>query len=134
RPLPKGAMMMSIRAGQGLTLVGDLTLSGLADMLSRQLDRPVIDQTAIPGDFAISLNFVPPAGMMSRNMMPAGGMRGGKEAGAMVNGAPADATAADPAPSVFTAVQQQLGLRLDPRKGPVAILVVDSAAKMPVGQ
>jgi uncharacterized protein (TIGR03435 family) len=38
---------------------------------------------------------------------------------------------AAPGPSLFTALNEQLGLRLEARKGPVEILVVDSAEKVP---
>jgi uncharacterized protein (TIGR03435 family) len=48
-------------------------------------------------------------------------------------GAPAGAgqptAAAEPAPSLFTAVQEQLGLRLESTKGPVDVLVIDSVQK-----
>lgn len=37
----------------------------------------------------------------------------------------------DPAPSLFTAVQEQLGLKLEPAKEPVDVLVIDSINKMP---
>ena len=36
-----------------------------------------------------------------------------------------------PGPSLFVAIQQQLGLRLEARKGPVEVLVVDSASRTP---
>jgi uncharacterized protein (TIGR03435 family) len=39
--------------------------------------------------------------------------------------------AVDPAPTIFAAVQQQLGLKLEPRLSPMDILVIDHAEKTP---
>ena len=41
----------------------------------------------------------------------------------------ATATASDPVPSLFTALQEQLGLRLESAKGPVDVLVIESVQK-----
>ena len=64
------------------------------------MDRPVIDQTGLQGIFDLHLEFDAP------NALP-------------------DGAAADVSPSIFTALQEQLGLRLSPDKGPVDVLVVD---------
>jgi uncharacterized protein (TIGR03435 family) len=85
-------------------LSANLVLADLADYLSRQLDRPVIDNTQTTGVFEILLTWTPDLGPVSYDNPP------------------------DPnAPSIFTALQEQLGLRLDSRRLPVEVLVVDHA-------
>jgi uncharacterized protein (TIGR03435 family) len=44
-------------------------------------------------------------------------------------GGGAETTPADPAPSIFTAIQEQLGLKLESTKGPVEVLVIDSVER-----
>lgn len=129
-PLPPGMFMMGMSA-QGMTLTGNSSMQGLTDMLARQMDRPVLDGTNLEGIYAIHLTYAPPASLMA-------GASGVKiqmaERMQKDNGGPSDdATPAAPAPSLFTALQQQLGLKLDPRKSPVELLVVDHAEKSPVG-
>lgn len=92
-----------------------VTMAALATTLSRSytaaLGRNVIDGTGITGTFDISLEWAMDA--------PAGA-RG--EAGS--------ATPQDSAgPSIFTALQEQLGLRLEPTRGPVEVLVIDHIEK-----
>ncbi len=78
----------------------------LSNALATVLDRTVIDKTGLTGMFDIHLAFIPDL-----------------------------ATAADPAtssdlgPSVFTALQEQLGLKLESAKGPVSMLVIDRVEK-----
>jgi len=76
-------------------------------MLSRRLDRPVIDKTGLTGryDFSIDLS---------------GLGFNGKE--------PQDTNA----PSIFTTVQRDLGLRLEATKEPIDVLVIDSVNKIPI--
>jgi uncharacterized protein (TIGR03435 family) len=77
-------------------------------VLSRQLDRVVVNRTGLNGVFDASIEFAPPQGRL------------GPQLGA-------DANAADSSgpPSIFTALQEQLGLKLESTKGPVDVLVID---------
>jgi uncharacterized protein (TIGR03435 family) len=88
-------------AGESMSSVG--TIPGFASMLSRILKRPVVDRTGLEGRFDIKLRYTLP----------------GSAEGA---GDPAES-----APEIFTAVQEQLGLKLEATRGPVEVLVIDSA-------
>jgi uncharacterized protein (TIGR03435 family) len=82
-----------------------LQMPGLAYLLSRfERERPIIDQTGLHGMSQVKLEWTL---QQLQN---------------------ADAA---PGPSLFTALGEQLGLKLEARKGPVEILVVDSAEKIP---
>ena len=80
---------------------GDLTARGvdmpaLAIELTEYTDRPVVDQTGLKGNFNLSLKWSPDASAADANF-----------------------------PSIFTAVREQLGLKLERIKGPVNVLVID---------
>ena len=95
--------------GPGSVGAGGVSMDQLALMLSGRTQRIVQNKTGLTGNYSFSLAFTP-------DQMPPGG--------ALINGAPA---AADPnAPSLFTALQEQLGLKLDAQRGPVEMLVIDS--------
>jgi len=83
-------------------------ISRFTFMLTRRMDRPVLDLTGLAGfyDFTVDLS------------------------GLGFNGSP-PAVDTD-GPSIFTAVQNDLGLKLEPRKQPIEILVVDSVSKTPI--
>lgn len=84
----------------------------LADNLSTLLSRTVVDQTGIAGEFQIELTYTPDAPAVPSPDA--------------VRPRPADgAAAADLGPDIFTAIQEQLGLKLNPGKGPVEVLVID---------
>ena len=78
----------------------------LTGMTERELGRFVIDKTGIEGKYDLTLTWSP-------EDRPA----------AIANGS-ADNTA-PPGPSIFTAIQEQLGLKLESTKGPVQTLVID---------
>jgi uncharacterized protein (TIGR03435 family) len=82
-------------------------------MLSTHVGRPVVDKTEITGRFDIHLEFVRdsvPSEMMILNGVPV----------------PKPPTSSDDAagPSIFTALQEQLGLKLTPDRGPIDVLVI----------
>lgn len=109
---PEGHSGTSSNDGQ-LTARG-LTLAQLADTLtqelSRELGRVVIDKTGIQGRYDFALKWTPDTGAPPMN-----------------NGADASAPQPDAGPSIFTAIQEQLGLKLESSKGPVQVLVIDHA-------
>ncbi len=106
----RGGMMM-MRPGQ-LTAQA-VPMSSLVNMLSQQLHRTVVDKTELTGKYDIALQWTQDDG--SDPMFKG------------TDGGPSKAEPApDPSgPSIFTAVQEQLGLRLQSAKGPVETLVVD---------
>jgi len=84
------------------------TMSMFASTLSRPLRRKVIDATGLKGNYTFRLQFVP-----DQNPLKPG-----------AEGAPANE-----GPSIFTALQEQLGLTLKATKGPVDVLVIDHGEK-----
>lgn len=107
---PSDAKGMTVSAGASLGIhrihvQGDEnTIELLARELSQAVDRIVIDKTGIDGRYDLTLRWTPD------DAPPP-----------MLNGEP------DPnaPPDIFTAIQEQLGLRLEPAKGPVPVLVID---------
>jgi uncharacterized protein (TIGR03435 family) len=75
-------------------------MTGLASVLSDQIHRTTIDKTGLSGKYDFTLKWSPD----------------------VIADAPTDA-----GPSIFTAIQEQLGLKLQPAKGPVKTLIVDHA-------
>jgi uncharacterized protein (TIGR03435 family) len=78
-----------------------MSMSALAAMLTSPVGQQVVDRTGIIGSYEINLKFAPSGATDSSY------------------------------PSVFTALQEQLGLKLEPQKVPVEMLVIDHLEKMP---
>ncbi|HTB11885.1 MAG TPA: M56 and DUF3738 domain-containing protein [Bryobacteraceae bacterium] len=91
------------------------TVDGMAQMLSVYLGCKVIDKTGLTGKYDVTLKFTLDESQLARWRMP----------GATPPPAPADASG----PSLFTALAEQLGLKLESQKAPVEILVIDRAEK-----
>jgi uncharacterized protein (TIGR03435 family) len=108
---PAGGMVMM--TGRGKITGQGIPISLLVNLLSSQrLGRPIFDKTGLAGNYDFELHWTPD------DAPPP--MAGGAQASA-----PANEAASDPGPSLFTAIQEQLGLRLDPQKGPVDVVVID---------
>ena len=105
-----------------------VTLPDFADLISRFVDRPVVDTTGLKGTYQIGVDLSMDD---MRNMARAAGMtlppQGG---GAEPAKSPGDAASEPSGTSIFTTVQQ-LGLKLEPRKLPVDMIVVDHLEKTP---
>jgi uncharacterized protein (TIGR03435 family) len=104
-----GGMM---RMSRGEVTGQALAVESLVNMLSRQLQRTVIDKTGLTGKYDFTLQWTEE----SSDPM----FKGGDGSQQKAEPAP-DATG----PSIFTALQEQLGLKLQSAKGPVETLVID---------
>jgi uncharacterized protein (TIGR03435 family) len=83
-----------------------ISMPRLALLLSRFERQTILDRTGLDGFYELKLDWSPDDGR-------------------------AAAATDNPGPSLYTAVQEQLGLKLEARKGPVEIIVVDNAEKVP---
>jgi uncharacterized protein (TIGR03435 family) len=89
------------------------TLSEIAKLLYLIVDRPVIDRTEIKGRYDFDVEFAPEPGPAA--FRPPG------EAPPPLPGSGEEPTA----PRVFSAFEKQLGLKLEPAKGPREYVVID---------
>jgi bla regulator protein BlaR1 len=96
----------------------DVPLEFLASTLSSQLGRPIIDRTGLTGHYTFKLQWTPDPGQSA-----------GKFAGPPLPGAETPPPSDPNGPSIFTAIQEQLGLRLESQKGPVDLIVIDRVEK-----
>jgi uncharacterized protein (TIGR03435 family) len=103
----------------GRLLHPQMPMAILATLLSRFERQIVIDLTGLTGPFSVDLRWTPDA---LRNRVSQDG------AAPLVAGQPVNVDG----PSLPTALQEQLGLRLESRKGSVDVLVVDHAEKVPL--
>ncbi len=107
---------LMIMGGNGGPVTGQgISIENLARLLSQQLGRTVLDETGLTGNYDFTLQWTPDdrAGPMSAATQ-GGGSRSD-------DAPPPDSSG----PSIFTAIQEQLGLKLESRKIPVEMLVID---------
>lgn len=114
-PSPSGAGPNhgAIRMGAG-SLIGNATTMPLfVRMLTQRLNRTIVDKTGLAGRFDLRLQWSPDVG----------------EAPFDPGGNPLPPAADSSGVSILTAIQQQLGLKLESQKGPVEMFVIDSVEK-----
>jgi uncharacterized protein (TIGR03435 family) len=104
-----GAPPCSMRPGPGSLFGHSITMNQLAGVLSGPAVRPVIDRTDLAGTFDVELHWAP-------EFPP----------GTLINGAPPPPS---DGPSLFTAIREQLGLKLEAIRADVPVLVVDAAER-----
>ncbi|HVQ14619.1 MAG TPA: TIGR03435 family protein [Vicinamibacterales bacterium] len=110
-PGPNDPVTCGSRQNFGRIKFGGMPLAVFATNISGQLGRTVVDRTGLTGNWDFELTFAPE-----------------RPLGALPPGV--DLPPVDPnAPTIFTAVQEQLGLKLDSTKGPVDVWVIDSIEK-----
>ena len=99
----------------GLINAQGVPIATLTAMLTRSLHRPVLDKTGLTGEYDFTLHWTP-------DESPAQLSTGGSP-----NGLPLTDPNPNPnaGPSLFTALQEQLGLKLESSKGPVEFIVID---------
>jgi uncharacterized protein (TIGR03435 family) len=108
---PPGGGLGGTRTAEGMVRWnGKTPLATLVRALTSELRMPVIDKTGIQGIFDLDFEYAPPA------------------TGNPSNGAP---TASLPGPTISDAMEKALGLKLQARKDPVQILVVDRLEETP---
>ena len=108
-----GGPIISFSQDHARLQASSATIAALAEALSRQLDRVVIDGTKLPGKYDITLYWTPDILRPERSDTVA-------EAGVQEF------------PNLFTALEQQLGLKVESKKVDRDTIIVDSATKMPV--
>ena len=129
-----GLIRVSQGAGGMRLEAREATMAALAEMLSRILDRPVVDTTALKGAYQLTLNLSMQdmhAMVEASGVAPPGPGMGGDMAHRPGSDTPGGASGSDaPASSVFENIQQ-LGLRLEPRRAPMEVIVIDHLEKAP---
>jgi uncharacterized protein (TIGR03435 family) len=111
---PDGASRAGMmRMGAGQVTGQGINVKSLVNLLATQLHQTVIDKTGLTGNYDFELTWTPD-----------------QDSGPMFKGADGAPQRADPPPdstgaSIFTALQEQLGLKLQSTKGPVETIVVD---------
>ena len=91
--------------------VGTVTMDRFAEFLARRMDLPVLDMTGLKGNYDLTLDWVPESRQSGENKGAVGDSPSG--------------------PTLVDALLEQLGLKLEPRKAPIEIVVVDHAERVP---
>jgi len=111
-PTKKGMVRMSFQSTSFEMTATGMSMDGLARQLASQLHSTVQNETAIKGIYDFTLHFTPDDAPMD------------------ASGGGANANLSDNSgTSIFAAVQDQLGLKLESKKGPVDVVVVDHVDK-----
>jgi uncharacterized protein (TIGR03435 family) len=126
----RGGLSVNFGHGSSISLGGNqivgkkVSMPSLADWLSRFEDRPVVDMSEVKGKYDLALQFTPDD---YRAMLIRAASAGGVNIMALEASRPQD----DSSTAGLQAALQTLGLRVEPRKSLIDILIVDHAEKTP---
>lgn len=126
---PQGTMAVTMGEDGNMRMqMSQTTIASFIELVTRLVDKPVIDQTDLKGKYDIGLNMSMSDMMSMARAAGVGipGMGGGGGRGA----SPADAASDPSGGSIFQTVQS-LGLKLEPKKLPLDVIVVDKGDKVP---
>jgi uncharacterized protein (TIGR03435 family) len=99
-----------MRIGPGQMLLGGVPMSRVATVLAPFARRLVIDRTGLTGNYNLQLSWTP---------------QGPRFGGPPPDGAPALPPADPNGASLFASIQEQLGLKLEPTRAPIEVVVID---------
>jgi uncharacterized protein (TIGR03435 family) len=130
-PLPagdRGGLFIMMMPGRTRLVGQQQTMQDLATRLSSLLSRPVMDATTLNAKYDFTLTFSleglnMPTGPMGPMPAPPGAGGAGASSVFVPDG--------EAPPDLFAAVQAQLGLRLEPKKGPVEMIAIEHIEKTP---
>jgi uncharacterized protein (TIGR03435 family) len=112
---PQTPLMMGA-SPKGMTVKGhDATIESLIQMLSQQVGITVVDNTGLTGKYDFTLSWMPDEDSWHLMGLPIPGPPPGRD------GQPHEAMG----PSIFAALEEQLGLKAEARKAPVDVIVID---------
>ncbi len=119
-PGSTGMIMFGIPGGSRFS-ARQQPISALTNVLESPLGKPVVDKTGLAGKYDFNLSF-------SRDERTSANIVGNP--GPSAAAGPIDAVS-DAPPDLFTAIQDQLGLKLEQKKIPMDVVVVDRAERVP---
>jgi uncharacterized protein (TIGR03435 family) len=114
---PEDAPQCGMRIGPGQMLLGGVPMSQFAFVLAPFAQRLVVDRTQLTGRYNIQLSWTPQ------------GMRLGGPPGGSPPGGPALPPVDPDGASLFVSIQEQLGLKLEPTRAPVEVVVIDQVER-----
>ena len=89
--------------------MGGMPMRSFTRLLSPAVNRVVVDRTELDGNWDLEVSYTP-------DLAPAAGAGG-------------DTRPASDGPTLFTALQEQLGLKLEPSRGPIEVLIIETVAR-----
>jgi uncharacterized protein (TIGR03435 family) len=125
-PVPIGGLNVNMN-GQSTQLKGRVPMSEFVNELGHLVDRPVVDLTELKGAYDIDIAWVPEGSDAGAGRATAVAITSSGDGGRTVSEREVDL----PTGTIFQVLKERLGLRLEARRLPLEMIVVDHAEKVP---